>query len=154
MTTNPFADAPQGETTADVPAPAPAAVAAAPDKVTVTLKGGSGFEAPWIVHHASSIAEAEQMVRDSGPLMKLAQDAATHFTGLEPAKSAPATPRNASTAAKPAYQQAPGGEGRQCPHGEMVFKSGVSKKDGKPWSAFMCPAPAGTPDQCEKQWLR
>ncbi|CAM4519090.1 hypothetical protein NONI108955_41210 [Nocardia ninae] len=159
MTNDPFANA----TTADAATEAESTTAAKPGptrrdgKVVVTLKGGRDFDAPWIVHHADSVAEAEQLVRDSRALMKLSQEAAAHFAGLAPGKPAPQGTEPAARsapAAKPAYQQAPGGEGRHCKHGEMVFKSGVAKNGGKPWSAFMCPAPAGTPDQCEKQWLR
>lgn len=40
-----------------------------------------------------------------------------------------------------------GQSGRQCPHGWMQLKSGNGAKG--PWSAYMCPTPKGTPDQCK-----
>lgn len=42
-------------------------------------------------------------------------------------------------------------DGPVCKHGPKKFKSGV--KNGKPWSAWMCPAAQGTPDQCKPEWL-
>lgn len=41
-----------------------------------------------------------------------------------------------------------------CKHGQMVYKEGVSQKTGKPWKAWMCPAPKGTPDQCPADFIR
>jgi len=55
-------------------------------------------------------------------------------------------------AAQPAYQQGP--PPAQCAHGPMTFKTGVSKKDGKPWKAWFCAAPQGDPTQCKAQFIR
>lgn len=156
---DPFA-APQNDTQEDdtvTDAPNPTVRPTSDGKVVVTLKSGAGYDAPWIVIHADSVADAaSQIGKELYRLMELTQQAAEKFQSLAPAKAKPATaaarPAAPAAAAKPAYQQAPGGDSRTCAHGEMVFKSGVSKT-GKAWSAFMCPAPQGTPDQCEKQWL-
>lgn len=39
-----------------------------------------------------------------------------------------------------------------CPHGQKVARSGQGAKG--PWKAWMCPAPKGTPGQCEPAWVR
>jgi hypothetical protein len=39
-----------------------------------------------------------------------------------------------------------------CSHGQKNAKSGASAKG--PWRAWMCPAPKGTPGQCEPDWVR
>lgn len=39
-----------------------------------------------------------------------------------------------------------------CHHGPMQARSGVGAKG--PWRAYMCPAPKGTPGQCEPRWVR
>lgn len=78
------------------------------------------------------------------------------------------TPVTSAAAPAPAYQppqqqwapeppQAPPAPGAgmtpapPCPHGTRQFKQGVGAKG--PWSAYFCPAPKGTPGQCEPQWL-
>lgn len=50
-----------------------------------------------------------------------------------------------------AAQQAPGGEKRFCKHGEMVFKSGVSKA-GNAYKLFSCTAPRD--QQCKAEYLK
>lgn len=48
---------------------------------------------------------------------------------------------------------APASNAPSCQHGVKVQRTGVGK-NGKPWSAWMCPAPRGTADQCEPDWQR
>lgn len=43
--------------------------------------------------------------------------------------------------------------GAVCRHGNMTWKTGIGKT-GKEWKAWMCPAPKGTADQCDPQWVR
>jgi hypothetical protein len=47
--------------------------------VSVTLKAGTGFDAPWIVFHASSVGEAEELLKGSQDLQALATAAARNF---------------------------------------------------------------------------
>ena len=55
----------------------------------------------------------------------------------------------------PAAAPAPAAAGgKVCAHGPMTFKQGVSNKTGKPWSAWFCPTPKGTPGQCEAEFVR
>lgn len=59
--------------------------------VSVTLKAGTGFDAPWIVFHAASLGEAEEMLKGSDNLQELAAKAARTFQqgfgGSAPAKA-------------------------------------------------------------------
>jgi hypothetical protein len=60
---------------------------------------------------------------------------------------------------QPAYQPpqmpaaAQGGDGKFCIHGAMTFRSGTGKT-GKPYSAYFCPSPKGTPNQCDPEFVR
>jgi len=48
----------------------------------------------------------------------------------------------------------PGADGSpQCKHGARIHRTGTGKT-GKQWSAWFCPTPKGTEDQCEPQWQR
>jgi hypothetical protein len=187
----PTADEAQTETPAEAPADSPfdtppaeapkktAAKKAAPKaaakttvstdsegKVTVTLKGGAGFDAPWIVIHAESIEDAYAQMTESGTLlgelMKRVSNAGQYFAGLAPAKAGPAGGGNRGAGnanggnqrqGQPqGSQEAPNGEKRYCAHGEMRFKSDVSKA-GKPYKGFFCTS-RDRNDQCDAEFLR
>ncbi|MDP7733685.1 hypothetical protein [Mycobacterium paragordonae] len=155
---------------APAPAPAPAAVAApvahvvnnsgspvsfTEGKVTVTFKGGTGYDSPWIVLYGENVQEAyDQVTGESAgvlaALMQRVQLIAKDFSGQGGAPAAPAQPSNAAPAAA---QQAPQGQTRQCKHGQMQFKSGFSQKNNRAWEAFFCPTPKNAPDQCEAIFL-
>jgi hypothetical protein len=105
-------------------------------KLTVTLKGGPGFDAPWIVIHATDAEDAldvfNQDATTLAALMEKVQNAGKFFTGLAPAKAvggggAPARPG----------AEAPAGVAA-APGPDWVFKSGVGKT-GKTWKAWMPP---------------
>ena len=127
-------------------------------KLTITLKGGAGFDAPWIVIYADDAADGLAQMQDENlkKLMDIVKRAGQHFSGGSgnsgrPAQTQQSTPQ-AQNNSKPPQQSAPNGETRQCAHGEMTFRSGVSQKTGKPWKAFFCPAPKG--QQCDAQWVK
>lgn len=131
--------------------------------MTLTFKGGSGFDAPWIVAHVADLQAADDLLSGENQdqlkrVMERSQSAGAFFASKAPTR--PATESGAgarsgnTTAAPAASQAAPGGEERFCKHGPMSFKSGVSQKTGKVWKAFMCPSPKGTPDQCDAEWIR
>lgn len=43
---------------------------------------------------------------------------------------------------------------KHCKHGEMVYREGISKKNNRPYKAFFCPSPQGTPDACSAEFVR
>lgn len=98
-------------------------------KITVTLKGGAGFDAPWVVVHADDLQEAHEVLTD--PLLDLvqgaAQKAAESFRGLNTAAPAAAP-------ARPGAPTPPPG----APGPDWTYKEGVGKT-GKPWKAWMPP---------------
>lgn len=106
------------------------ATADAEGKVVVTLKGGKGYEAPWIVIHAENASEALDQLQDPGlaDLIKQTKKVSEFFNGgaNTQAASGPAGQPQAAT-------QAPNG---QTPPDGYVFKSGVGK-NGRAWKAFM-----------------
>ena len=132
----------------------PNLVAGDDGKHVVTLKGGSGFDAPWYVIHASGLDELEQLFsEDAGrlaALMERIQKAGAHFSGLGGSKPSGGSPQRGQ-APQPA-QEAPGGEERFCQHGKMTFRSGVSKKTGKPYEMFAC-SERDRDAQCKPQFL-
>lgn len=140
---DPFSDAPAEEAQSAPEPAAPVAVADRPvavpseGKVVVTLKGGSGYDAPWIVIHASSVDDAySQFDGKLAELMTKVQAAGAHFSGQAPAKPAGAAPaangRPAGATEAPSW--AP-----PKPYDDFVYKTGVSAKTGKTWHAWMPP---------------
>lgn len=102
------------------------------NKIVATLKGGSGFDAPWVVVHADTPAEAKEILDDEQfkEFLDLVGSVGGYFAKTGPSK--PAQGGNNGAAPAPA-QQAPNG---QTPPPGYVFKSGIGK-NGKPWKAFM-----------------
>ncbi|WP_158881915.1 hypothetical protein [Amycolatopsis anabasis] len=158
MTFDPFADAPADEAQA-APAQAPAATPARPvaagseGKVVVTLKGGAGFDAPWVVVHAADVEDAighlsDEKLRD---LLDRTKRAGGYFAG---GSSAPQGGGQQRQAGKPeGADQAPGGEERYCKHGQMQFKSGVSKSSGKAYKGFFC-SERDRNEQCKPEFIK
>lgn len=152
---DPFNNAPaDSDVTVEVTADKPSAAATPDGKVVLTFKGGRGYEAPWIVIHANSLQEAhDSVVGDNATLLAVVMDrvqtASKHFASIG-ADSQPAQQQGGGGAPQ-ASQSAPGGEKRYCTHGEMVFKTGVAKASGKPYSLFSCTAPRD--QQCKAQFL-
>lgn len=101
------------------------------NKITVTLKGGAGYDAPWVVVHAANATDALETLNDEDlkTVLERAKKIGAFFAGGSAGAQAPASNGQPAGAA-----QAPGG---QTPPEGYVFKSGVSKKNGRPWQAFM-----------------
>lgn len=137
--------------------PNPLFVAAPEGKVTVTLKGGTGFNAPWVVIHGSTVSDAlgQLSEEDLPSLLEKAQKASKFFADKAEAPTpAPVAQGGAQTqSGQPAASAAgQGGAVKTCVHGTMVVRAGV--KNGKAWSGHFCPTPQGTPDQCKPQFDR
>lgn len=148
-----------------------------PNGVTVTFKGGTGFEQPWIVIHAESAEKALEQINNPalGELQRRTSDIATFFHGLrtaqgafpaaksEPVKqdapapqqggwNAPAQNPPSWAQPEPAAQQASQPPAPSCIHGQRTYRSGTGRKGA--WQAWMCPTPKGTPGQCEPEWIK
>jgi hypothetical protein len=76
------------------------------------------------------------------------QDLATRLAATQ-AEHLTAVARHAATLAGNGTRTTTG-NGHTCRHGERVHRSGKSARGD--WSAWMCPTPKGTPDQCAPEW--
>lgn len=125
-------------------------------EIVTTLKGGAGYDQPWVVIHAGSIKESDALLdQEFADYLAKVKRVAAHFNGGGVPSQGNTNITVQSVSAPPAGATAPpSGETRSCKHGAMTYKSGVAKASGKPWQAFMCPTPKGAPDQCEAQWIR
>lgn len=130
-------EAPAKKATAKKVTVKPAADPTGKEGVTITLKGGAGFDAPWIVIHATDVQDAHDTVSGENAtllakLMERVRHAASHFTSLggpvtTPGGGAPARPGN----------EAPEGVA-DAPGPDWTYKTGVGK-NGKTWRAWMPP---------------
>lgn len=122
--------------------------------VTVILKGGGGYGAPSVSIRGASVSDALRHMQDhEAELGKLIQTAAKYgkaFGDLVDGDK-PAASGGNSGGARPARQEAPSGQSRDCKHGSMTYRSG--SKNGRTWEAFFCPTPQGTSDQCKPIFL-
>jgi hypothetical protein len=125
------------------PTPAPVAtpkVATGEGKVVLTFKGGTGFDAPWIVIHAADLADAySQVSGDSAvllsDLMERVQTAGQHFSSQGKSGAAPRQAPPAEAASAPPGSPA-------APGPDWTFRSGITKsgpKAGQPWKGWMPP---------------
>lgn len=110
-------------------------------KVVGTFKGGTGYDAPWIVIHANSLQDYhDQITGDNAALlakaMEQTQKAGKHFASLGGGGSAPA---RQTQPGQPQGSVEPPAGSPPCPGPGWVFKSGVGKSNGKPWKAWMPP---------------
>lgn len=129
---------------ADKPTPA------APNRefLTVTLKAGTGFDAPWLVFHTSSVPEALEALQhsDLDELMDLTarkgKDLAKAFGGSQmTAKPAAST---GGWKGKPAASSSSAEPSGSCPthNCDLVKVEGFTKRDGTAVSARVgCPVP-------------
>ena len=110
------------------------------DKIVITLKGGAGYDAPWVVIHADDIAAAKQTLADEelNEVIDLAKKAGTYFAGGN-SSAAKGKPTGAT--------QAPGNA--PTPPEGYVYKTGMGK-NGRPWYAFMG---ANRADNLDPIWL-
>lgn len=106
-------------------------------KIVATLKGGSGFDAPWIVIHADDSAEAVAVLRGDGieELLKATKEVSDKFNGGQaPAQQRQGAPR---TQGMPAGADAPRPSDPPMPEG-WTYKTGVNK-NGKAYRAYFPP---------------
>ena len=117
------------------------------DLINVYGDSAADFEAS-----LKELAARAQLILDTGNLLRGAQTVVdAGLTGAPaPQQQAQAVQQYQQSAAQAApQQQSAPGSGPVCKHGPMTFRSGISKKSGKPYTAHFCPSPQGTPDQCD-----
>lgn len=124
------------------------------DGVSATFKFAGAYSDPWVVVKGSDPADvlAKVNTREFKDLMDRVQQIAGMY-GASGGKGSPPAgggQRQQQSRAPQQAQEAPNGEKRYCDHGEMVFKSGVSKA-GKPYKLFSCTAPRD--QQCKAEFL-
>ena len=104
-------------------------------KIVITEKAGAGYDAPWIVTHASSAAEGYEILNSEEykQLMEITTQRAAEFAKLMPSK-APA--RSGSQAPQGKPQGATQPNNAATPPEGYTFRSGMGK-NGRPWQAFM-----------------
>lgn len=130
-------------------------------KLTVTLKGGSGFDSPWIVIHADDAKDALEQMKDPAlkELMELTKKAGAHFSGeaAKPAQRAVQSqdgPKGRPAGAGDVDVSGVSEEKKHCIHGPRQAKSGQKEKNGEivTWRALFCPS-RDRSDQCKPVWL-
>lgn len=174
MTRDPFSDTPADEPQAEQVSPwddsttdnkkeRKTVTVGSEGKVVLTFKGGSGFEAPWVVVHATDVDDAlETISGDNAEKFKRLVDETAKVgkyfsgTGTGGGRSSGGQARQGGNSGgqlgKPAgATEAPNGEKRFCKHGEMDWVSKISKKTNKPYSGWFCPSKDRN-DECDPQW--
>jgi hypothetical protein len=157
---DPFQDAaPTTSTAAQTQEDKPVTIAVTPQsdgKVVVTLKGGTGYDSPWIVIHAADVDDALAQLKDDalGELIQRTAQVGKYFAESGKPAGQAAPQQQQAPQGRPGQpqgsQQAPNGEERYCAHGKRQFKSGVNKS-GKPYKAFFCSSQDRN-NQCAPEW--
>lgn len=98
-------------------------------KISITLKGGKGYDAPWIVVSGDTVAEVEQSMLELGEsrlieLTKLGSEALVGAVGAGGA---------AQGGGAPAVSDRPAGVGA-----DWTLREGTGK-NGKPWKGWFPP---------------
>lgn len=102
--------------------------------------------------YATDVKDLETGLTDLSMVSSLILSTAVELKGRLDVAPAPTV-----AAANVAYAKtALGGEqiaaDKVCKHGNMTFKEGTGAKG--PWKGWFCPAPKGTPDQCQPVFVR
>lgn len=98
-------------------------------KISITLKGGKGYDAPWIVVSGDTVAEVEQSMLELGEsrLIKLTK------LGSEALVSAVEVGVAAQGGGAPSASERPAGVGA-----DWALREGTGK-NGKPWKGWFPP---------------
>lgn len=113
-------------------------------------KGNPAAVVQQVIPEAQVVQEVQQVQAQQGP--------PPEWAGVQQPPAVQPGPSFAPQQYQQPAQPAPQSYGQpsatpQCVHGPRTFKSGVNKQ-GKPWQAWFCPSPKGTPNQCEPEWIR
>lgn len=133
------------------------------DGAVVTVKAGAGYDAPWIVLHATSMADAtEQLNSDEfTELMDLTARKGKEFAKAFGGSQSFSKPSGgggwgnktsaASSSPAGAVEWDAEAEEYTCVHGGAVQRKGESDKG--PWTGYFCPQPKGSGDNCSPKFL-
>jgi hypothetical protein len=104
--------------------------------------------------YATDVKELESGLADLGMVATLIKSTGAELSGGSALAAATAVVAQVFPGATPVAAPAPVAQdgSKQCRHGAMVWKEGVSQKG--PWKAWMCAAPKGAPDKCDAIWIR
>lgn len=152
------------------------------DEVVVTLKGGTGYDAPWVVLHSATVEGVIAQMQDVEQFERLLRAVSWASKKLQEGnKPAPQAqgPANGGNYAQNRSQGQYGGgnrnfqnrggnnggyqrqapntsppdsEPRYCQHGQRQWASGVDREKGTTWGGWMCALPAGTPGRCKGEY--
>ena len=110
---------------------------AAGTEVVATIKGGTGFDAPWIVVHGPDAADVTAQLKDEAMKELVEQSAAVARAFIkEVGKGKPAAAAPASNG-QPAESKQPPAGAPECPEG-WTYREGVSKA-GNAYKGFFPP---------------
>lgn len=101
--------------------------------------------------YATDIKDLETGLADLAMVASLIKSTGADLGGSATA-TAVANLQAAGLNPTPVATPAPAGS-NACRHGAMTYKEGTNAQ-GKPWKAYMCPAPKGASDKCDPIWVR
>jgi hypothetical protein len=123
-------------------------------KIVVTLKGGAGYDAPWIVLSGDSVPEVAEHLKNVSALGLYGEAIAASqlFTGAAnvPVAGGATAPTTAAPTTAPAPAAPQASAGRFCPHGPRTRYQGSSARGA--YVAWFCSLPKGHPDQCKAEF--
>ena len=106
--------------------------------------------------YATDVKELESGLADLGMVSSLIKSTGADLNGTALAAATAALAAQfaiAPVATPPAPSQVSSSDGsKNCKHGPMTYKTGVSPKGA--WQGWMCPTPKGAPDKCDTIWVR
>jgi hypothetical protein len=111
---------------------------------------GAGLSAEAAAPAPAPAAPAPQAYQPQSPTAGYGAPAADQQQYSMPAQQYSAPPQQ-QYAAPP--QTGGTGPAPTCPHGQRVYRSGVSGQ-GKPYKMWACPAPQSDPSQCKPEWVK
>lgn len=122
--------------------------------VSLTFKGDGGYHSPWIVLRGPDVETVTGMVNEElQELMKLSAKYAKAYYELAesiPGERTGGGKSNRGGGNKPGPTEHPDGKVEYCAHDKkMRFMSGISKKNNKPYSMFVCDADVPRDEQCK-----
>lgn len=137
----------------EAPAPAPEVkevkvtnVVPAPTegKIVTTLKGGAGFDAPWVVIHASSVEESDALLDQAfADYLKKVQRVASFFSGGLSAPSGGSAPQQSPRSRAPQGATEPPPWFPPPPAEGWVYKTGKKKNGDGVYHAWAPPHKGG-----------